>query len=168
MPLCGQSGACLPGGSPGLAAAWSPGSSRGVGRCQCLTHRCRGWTRCCQSGSCSREPSSLYSSEAAERPPGGALVMPLGSKGEGGLFGRGRFWGISLAGLVALGCFRAGCCWVTRALLVALSSSISSLALPGTSSLAQFPSGDAARLLQLSGVGGLVGLVKHLELGNFL
>ena len=36
-------------------------------------------------GACSSKPNPLYRSEVAARSPGGALVMPLGSPGEGGL-----------------------------------------------------------------------------------
>ena len=45
-----------------------------------------------ESGASSREPNSSYRSHVAARSPGGALVMPLGSSGNGRVLGRGRFW----------------------------------------------------------------------------
>ena len=51
-----------------------------------------------------------------------SLVMPLDSQGGGGLLGRGRS--------------RASCRWITRALFAGSFGVISSLAVPGVSSLA--------------------------------
>ena len=51
---------------------------------------------------CTNKPSSLCGSELLAMSPGGGLVMPLGSPGEGGLLGRGRFWVIFSASLATL------------------------------------------------------------------